>query len=135
MKEVISAPSEVSTVPVLSCSVQEVTMNYLLAEEGRRRLNYYIGLECKLADKSNPLENLTPEEVKRVYRFHPDTIVFLLGIVSDDIEDNPGLACESPDEPSKYCETGRKADSSCTDMEMSHLNRPSTHAHQPTKPC
>ncbi len=57
-------------------------MNYLLAEEGRRRLNYCIGLEYKLADKSNPLENLTPEEVKRVYRFHPETILFLLDIVA-----------------------------------------------------
>ncbi len=46
-------------------------------------MNYHIGLECKLADKSNPLENLTPEEVKRVYRFHPETILFLLDIVSD----------------------------------------------------
>ncbi len=46
-------------------------------------MNYHIGLECKLADKSNPLENLTPEEVKRVYRFHPETILFLLGIVSE----------------------------------------------------
>ena len=67
--------------PVLSC--QKSKWIFLLAEEGRRRLNYQIGLEWRLIDRSNPLEYLTPEEVKRVYRFHPDTITFLLGIVLD----------------------------------------------------
>ena len=37
---------------------------FLLAEEGRHRMNYHIGVERHITDRSNPMENMTPEEIK-----------------------------------------------------------------------
>ncbi len=58
---------------------------YLLAEDAWQGLNYQIGVERCITDRSNPLENMTPEEVKHNYRFLPETIIFILDGVKDSL--------------------------------------------------
>ncbi|KAH3853214.1 hypothetical protein DPMN_095736 [Dreissena polymorpha] len=43
-------------------------------------------IERVFADRSNPLEVLSAEEVSEMYRFRPETIHFIVGVVFNDLD-------------------------------------------------
>ena len=60
-------------------------VDVLLANAQVRRRNDQLRMERRFADRSNPLESLTPAEVKRTYRFLPATVYFITEILLGDL--------------------------------------------------
>ena len=70
--------------------------NILLMKEANRRLKMHRRMELYLEDRSNPLEDLTPEEVKTKYWFYPETILELCKMVYTSLRRKTKRSCALP---------------------------------------
>ena len=57
----------------------------ILVEEEEKRESYVLGTLRRFRDRTNPLEDMLPNDVYKRYRFQPETIMFLVSEVYENL--------------------------------------------------